>query len=200
MNRLRQRIVTLRQRFNDLESWARIAIIAAVVLVLWVGFQGGKYVIATRALLPLETELNDVRNKIGPRPPALEELEAELANRQGQLEVWKAAFTYEGFPQTEPLVRLITETANHTGIDVKTLDLAVPESVVRDRVEFRTQPVTLSLKSDAHSDLNRFLFLLSTTFRSFRIDDIKLAGFGEEPFAEMTLVFYLAPERLDEDS
>ena len=197
MNRLRQRIVTLRQRFNDLESWARIAIIAAVVLVLWVGFQGGTYVMATRALLPLETELNDVRNKIGPRPPAQEELEAELANRQEQLEVWKAAFTYEGFPQTEPLVRLITETANHTGIDVKTLDLALPESVIRDRVEFRTQPVKLSLKSDAHSDLNRFLFLLSTTFRSFRIDEIELAGFGEEPFAEMTLVFYLAPERLD---
>ena len=193
MGRLSQRIAVLRQRFNDLKPATRIAILVAAVLVLWTGFQGTRYAMASRELVPLETQISALEDKIGAPIPAVGELEEELDSRKQQLEGWKPVFTYGGFPQTDPLVEIITNTAIESGVNLEAIGLDPARAFVKDKVQYQAQPVNLSLTSSAHSDVSVFLFLLSKKLPFFEVESIDFAGFGEEPFASMELLFYVDP-------
>lgn len=196
MATLSQRTAALKSRLSDLEPWARIAILAALALLLWTGFQGSRFVTATMELSPVENRIAEIEEETKQRIPEKETLLADLESARALFDRWKSTFSYDGYPRTDSLVFIIANSAIEAGIDVKQVrfEPATRPFVTLGGINYQTQEVDLLLESEVSEDYNVFLFLLSKKVPSLEIEEVVLAGFDEEPFAQMKLLFYLGAE------
>ena len=186
-------IAAFRERLSRVEPWVAVAALIALGLILWGGFQGTSYWTASRDLEPLRTRIAQFDRAMQDSVPKPESLEADLASRRELLDQWKDRFRYEGFPETDPLLNIISNTAFETRVSVTFVvigDRNLPED---SKLGFQTQIMKLSIEGDTHARFDDFLSALHRTLPIFSVSEISLAGFSGKPTAQVTLLFDLAP-------
>ena len=201
-------VADLRGRLPTVRPWAVVAIVLAITLLLYYGYQTRRYLDSSGQTAKAESEIKKLAYEMVDPIPPVEEIEGELEMRSLLLEEWRSVFRYEGYPETEPLLALVFDTAQETDINLSSMDVLNPEALGvgepagqnEEKIDFQSQGLALRATGDKLSDIYSFLSELHHKMPSVDIYDIRLEGFSGSPSAEIVLLFYLlAPEPVPED-
>ena len=183
-----------RERIPEVKPWIAVAIILAVVLVLYYVFMGVRFYFGSQDLAAADLEINSLTTQMEDPVPTEKNLQEIVDGRAELFERWAGVFIYEGHPTTtDPLLAIISDIAIQSGVNLGTMKVLAPGGTTVEEVRYRTQPVTITAFGRSHSDIFRFLSNLHSALPFFRTGAISLAGFTDTPSAEVRLTFYLAP-------
>ena len=187
-------IDALRERLYRVKPWVGIAIVVALGLAVFYGVEGTRYWMASRQLEPLESKILQIDQSIQDILPSSEAIELDLEERQLLFEEWTGVFTYDGYPDTDKLLATVSGTAVEAVVNLTSIVIGDQASMNIDGLTYETLSLSLALTSKTHGDVFLFLSMLHQKLPIFDVSGIDLAGFGGEPSADMTLLFYLSPE------
>ena len=186
-------IAALRERLYRVKPWIGIAVVVALGLAVFYGVQGIRYWMASQQLEPLKSRIIQIDHSLQDTLPSPEAIEDELEGRQSLFEEWTGVFTYDGYPDTDQLLASVSVTAFEAGVYLTSIVIDDQASITMEGLTYETLSLSLALTSDTHGDVNLFLSMLHQKLPIFVVSGIDLAGFGGEPSANMTLLFYLSP-------
>ena len=193
-----QNIAGLRQVLSRVKPWAGVAMVLAVVLLVFYLVQGWRYWQASADSYSLSQEIQKSEEKIALMSQGSEsataELESQQVDRQRSLEELRDSFSYRS---TGSLMATIASVASAASVELTSMNPDFPRTEVLGELQYQVQTLAISVRGET-ADLYSFLASLHQQLPVVIASDISIGGFDGRPQAQLQLLFYLSPEPIQE--
>ncbi len=168
--------------------------VAAFVLVIWFCVLAVEYWFASRHLDTTNAELDRLEVALAEPIKSVNAIEEAKAASEQDLVNWSGKFQYEGYPETDYLLAIVSVTAQEASVGLSSMVVADEDEIVLEGVRYFTQQLRLIVIGPSHAAIYDFLDLLYMKLPFMSIANIELGGFTDSPTADITLVLYLDPQ------
>ena len=193
-----QNIAGLRQVLSRIKPWAGVAVVLAVVLLVFYLVQGWRYWHASADSYSLYQETQKSEEKIALMSESSEgatvELKGQQADRQRSLEELRDSFSYR---TTGSLMATVASVASATSVELTSMSPDFPRTEVLGELQYQVQILAISVRGET-PDLYSFLASLHQQVPVVIASDINIGGFDGRPQAQLQLHFYLSPGPIEE--
>ena len=186
-------------RLAQVKPWVGVAVVIGVALVGYSAFRMWQWSTDSTTLTDTQSEIAEVG--LPHEVPSLEALQEELEERKELRERWAEVFRYTGYPETDLLMAVVSDAAEKSGVSLKSMAVSaeLEGAATFGSLQYHAQHLSLSLTSETHPDIYRFLSELRGRAPFFEVTRINLTGFTSIPSAKIDLRLYLNPEQVSED-
>ena len=193
-----QNIAGLRQVLSRVKPWAGVAVVLAMVLLVFYLVQGWRYWQASADSYSLNQEIQKSEEKIALMSQGSEsataELEGQQADRQRSPQELRDSFSYR---TTGSLMATIASVASAASVELTSMNPDFPRTEVLGELQYQVQILAISVRGET-ADLYSFLASLHQQLPVVIASDISIGGFDGRPQAQLQLLFYLSPEPIQE--
>lgn len=188
-------IEKFRRRLSTSRPWVTAAVIVAACLFLYFAGQGIRYLQATRENASIRKDIGRLERATGQLPAEYGEQEATLERKNLQLETLHGLFEY---PATDDLMRIVSDTAGNTGLDLVSMTADVVVIEPRGNLRYRVRPISVVLDGPA-ANVREFLSALYDRVPVLVASQARMVNLDTSPSTQIQLRFYLSPEPIPDD-
>ncbi|MEE9247649.1 MAG: hypothetical protein V3U79_03015 [Dehalococcoidia bacterium] len=187
-------LADLRRHLSRVKPWVAVAALLAIALLGYYAILGMRYMDASGEVTSLNSQIQLLSRRMGPTPPDIEPLKAELESQGQRLEVLRDLFAYQ---EADHLVGILADTAQETAVALGQVSVGSIRLEIQEEIKYRIQPMTATVQGES-VDIYRFLSLLQQTVPVVSVSSINISGLEGFPSAQVQLLFYLSPEAASE--
>ena len=188
-------LATLRAQFTKIKPWAAIAMLFAVILVAFYGFQSYRYWEARTQTETANAQIKTISLKLRDQVPNIETLEADLQLHQDLFETYRSAFTYTDMGE---IMTIVSDTAADAKVHLAALSVGESIPVTRNGIKYQTNSLSITMKGNT-DDIFGYLFQLHQAIPVVQMSGVTIADpHIEKSTAQVILTFYISPETVSE--
>ncbi|MBI2867035.1 MAG: hypothetical protein HYX97_01715 [Chloroflexi bacterium] len=182
--------LTLPPRLQRVKTWKTVAALLALVLAVYLGLLGVRYVQASRSAASLTRQAEEMGLPLRRQAQNEDAAQEKLAAQEQNVDLLRAAFTYAN---TDSLVALVAGTADHASLEMLSVTVGDTQFKQADDLVFQAQPLTVMLQGPL-SSLSRFLVTLHERAPAAQVSSVRLSNLDTTPLAQVQLLFLLSPK------
>ncbi len=186
----------LQQRLSRAKPWVLVAALLGAVLLVFYSVLGVRYWQASRELPAVKERILELTRSTRSRAPDEQALLSELEARIKRLDDLRSLFSYS---QPDDLVAIVSATAKETPINLLSISVGEQQSKTYGGVDYKSQPMTLSLQGDLTS-IYRFMALLHHNVPVAHFTSVKLSSGKEGSSGQVQVTFYVLPPAGQEEA
>lgn len=195
---MKQNIAEVRELFSRVKPWVWVAVILAVVLLVFYLVQGGRYWQAWADRSSLSEDIQKAERNIALLSEGSESaslvLESQQVDGQRSLEELRGLFSYRS---TEKLMATVASVASAASVELTSMNPDALRTEVLGELQYQVQTLAIAVRGET-VDLYSFLSSLHQQIPVMTASNISIGGFGGRPQAQLQLLFYLSPVPIDE--
>lgn len=182
-------IAGLQQRLSRVKPWVLVAALLGAVLLVYYTVLGARYWQASRDLPAVKERILELTRSTRGSAPDEQALLSDLEARIQHLDKLRGYF---GYSQPDDLVAIVSATARETPVSLLSISVGEQQSKAYGDVDYRAQPMTLSLQGDLPS-IYRFMALLHYKVPVAHFTSVKLSSGKEGSSGQVQVTFYVLP-------
>ncbi len=182
-------IAGLQQRLSRVKPWVLVAALLGAVLLVYYTVLGARYWQASRDLPAVKERILELTRSTRGSAPDEQALLSDLEARIQRLDELRGHF---GYSQPDDLVAIVSATARETPLSLLSISVGEQQSKAYGDVDYRAQPMTLSLQGDLPS-IYRFMALLHHKVPVAHFTSVKLSSGEEGSSGQVQVTFYVLP-------
>jgi len=195
---MRQNIAELREVLYRVKPWVGVAVMLALVLLVFYLVQGWRYWQASGDISSLNRDIQKSEKTIslmshGDESAKLD-LEIQQADGQRSLEELRGLFSYRS---TESIMATVASVASAASVELTSMYPAAPRTAVLGELQYQVQTLAIAVRGET-ADIYSFLSSLHQQVPVVTASNISIGGFSGRPQAQLQLLFYLSPGPIEE--
>ena len=187
-------LAELQRHLSRVKPWVAVAALLAIALLGYYSILVMNYLNASEEVASLNSEIQLLSRRLGPRPPDMEALKAEQESLGQQLEGLRDLF---GYREVDHLVAILSDTAQETAVALGKVAMGDSRPETQGEIQYQIQPITATVQGEA-VDIYRFLSLLQRKVPVASVLGISISGLQGLASAQVQFLFYLSPEATSE--
>ncbi len=188
-------LADLLRLLSKTKPWAAIAILFAMILATFYGFQGYRYWEARTEVEAANSQIETISRKLQEQVPNIDASEAELQRQQDLFENYRSVFTYTDMGQ---IMTIISDTATEAQVDLPILSVGEATPIIREGLRYQTHSLSINVKGET-DNIFEFLFQLHQSIPVVQISSVTLnEPYTDTSVAQVVLAFYVSPEAAPE--
>ena len=192
-----QRLTTYQQAVQRVRPWVILAIALAAALVAYFGFLGTSYLSASRKIADTEQQIDLIARSLNITSSGEPGVSGGLNVQRQRIEELREIFSFE---TRDDLLGIVADVANDSSISLLSVSLGDDgERLDEDGITYSIQFMSLLIEGGIQ-DIDRFMARLLDAAPVVSIVDISVGSLDAVAIANVSLVFHLAPEALDDDT
>ena len=181
--------LTLPPQLQRVKTWKTVAALLAVVLAVYLGLLGVRYVQASRSSASLTQQADELGLPTHRQAKNGDAAQEKIAAQEQKVELLRAAFTYAN---SDSLVALVAGTSDQASLELLSVTVGDPQSKPVDDMVYQAQPLTVMVQGPL-SALSRFLTALHERAPAVEVSSVRLTNLDIKPLAQIQLLFLLSP-------
>ncbi len=185
----------LRYLLSGLKVWGVVAVLAALVVGGFYGFQGYRYWSAWNGERSMAKEIQRINNKLSQEVPEVASAETKRERQEQRLEVMQSSYFDSNVGD---IMNTVSAAARKTNVDLSSLSAGDPIYEPVGGLEYKVQGLTVTAEAPTRN-LYQFIDRLSNSMPVMEVDQITIGNPGEKATTQLQLAFYLSPRMVAEE-
>lgn len=185
----------LRYLLSGLKVWGVVAVLSAVVITGFYGFQGYRYWNAWSGEKSMSKEVQRINTKLSREIPEVASTESNRLRQEERLEDMQSSYFQSSVGD---IMKTVSAAARKTNVELSSLSAGDPIYEPVGGLEYKMQGLTVTAEAPTQN-LYQFIERLSNSMPVMEVAAITIGNPGEKATAQMQLAFYLSPRLVTEE-
>ena len=185
----------LRNRFSGVKVWGVVAVLGALVITGFYGYQGYRYWTAWSGERYMAKEVHRINTKLSQVVPEVATTKTNQERQEQRLEDLQSSYFDSSVGN---IMNTVSATARNLNVELSSLSAGDPIYEPMGVLEYRVQGLTVTAEAPTQN-LYKFIERLSTSMPVMEVTAITIGNPGEKATAQVQLAFYLSPRLLTEE-
>ena len=185
----------LRYLLSGLKVWGVVAVLSAVVITGFYGFQGYRYWNAWSGEKSMSKEVQRINTKLSREIPEVASTESNRVRQEERLEDMQSSYFQSSVGD---IMKTVSAAARKTNVELSSLSAGDPIYEPVGGLEYKMQGLTVTAEAPTQN-LYQFIERLSNSMPVMEVAAITIGNPGEKATAQMQLAFYLSPRLVTEE-
>ena len=185
----------LRYLLSGLKVWGVVAVLSAVVITGFYGFQGYRYWNAWSGEKSMSKEVQRINTKLSREIPEVASTESNRVRQEERLEDMQSSYFQSSVGD---IMKTVSAAARKTNVELSSLSAGDPIYEPVGGLEYKMQGLTVTAEAPTQN-LYQFIERLSNSMPVMEVAAITIGNPGEKATAQMQLAFYLSPRLVMEE-